>query len=122
MDLSNEKEIGRHLRDAAQEIGFDMPPDGFRMIVPLEDDDNTVVVNAVFIARADEVEKALAKAQQPEGAIDDQADIDAMFAAIVQGDKRDELRRKTDEKVAEVTEDIISQLKNDLNDDEGGFL
>jgi predicted RNase H-like HicB family nuclease len=121
MDMSNEKEIGRRLRDAAQELGFEMPPDGFRMIVPLEDDDNTVVVHAVFIARGETLEEALITGSESTPG-DDQAEIDAMFEAIIQGDKRDEVRQRTDEKVAEVTEDIIAQLKNDLNDDEGGFL
>lgn len=119
MNLGDHKELRRRLEALAQQQGLEMMPDGFRLIIPPDEDDDTLVVHAVFLARSEAVEAMLAQDGAAEGA--DQSAIDDAFMAIIEGDQKHEqretVRREAEEKANKVKEELIEELKKN-----GGFL
>jgi hypothetical protein len=114
MDINDEKEIGRRFRELAREYGFELPPDGFRLVPNLDDD--TIIIHAICVATEEMVEAALAR-QKAEGG-DEQVVFDNAFAEIEQQMKRDELREQAQAKADAVRNEIIDSLKKEGD----GFL
>lgn len=109
MDINDEKEIGRRLRDLAAECGFDLMPGGFQIVVDLDDRGNNVVAHLILTTTSDRLEEALTEKSKP----DEQKEIDAMFAEIARNEGRNELKDKADE----IRRDLEERLR-----DGGDFL
>lgn len=112
MDINDERLIGRMLRDKAKEIGLNLLPEGFRVIINVDesaDPDELPVIHAIFVADREMVERAVAG--ELEGG--EQLAIDEQLAEIERNMKRDEVR----EKAEAARQAIIDELKSD-----GGFL
>lgn len=108
MDINDEKEIGRRLRDLAAECGFDLMPGGFQIVVDLDNRGNNVVAHLILMTTTERIEEVLADKSKP----DEQKEIDAMFKEITRGAARNELQEKADQ----VRREIEERLRNGEDD------